>query len=321
LLCLSERFSLIVVLVSFSSVIGWGRDGHGMVADIAQSLLTNESSAFVHMHLPSPTNGNMSDVSVWADNILYANTEPNYLNWQWSGPLHYVNTKDWTCVYDRQNDCNWTSTQGCVDGAIQNYTKRLGDSQLDSTQLHEALKFVIHFIGDVHQPLHGGFESDLGGNSIRGTFFGQSVNLHSLWDTTMIQRKINTEFQSQRPLYLQYLLNLMNSRYAQNISDWTQCSTGDDSPYLACSSRWIQEDAELSCTFVYRDENDEPLTSATGFNFSDTYYNTRMDIVELRLIQAGVRLAAVINKINAATLPRLSLSLIALILMYIVLLN
>lgn len=112
----------------------------------------------------------MSNVSSWADNIRHADTEPNYLNWQWSAPLHYAVTMDWSCVYDRQNDCNWTSTQSCVDGAIQNYTNRLGESRMDPTQLEEALKFIIHFIGDVHQPLHGGFAGDLNGNTIRGGY-------------------------------------------------------------------------------------------------------------------------------------------------------
>lgn len=166
--CLTQLLFALVLLTVFHSTCGWGRDGHSLVADIAQSLLTNESAAFVRLHLPAEINGSMSNVSTWADNILYENTEPNYLNWRWSSPLHYVNTKDWSCVYDRQNDCNWTSTQGCVDGAIQNYTTRLANSQLDSTQLEEALKFVIHFISDVHQPLHGGFQSDLGGNTIYG---------------------------------------------------------------------------------------------------------------------------------------------------------
>lgn len=150
----------------------------------------------------------------------------------------------------------------------------------------------------------------------------------------MIQRKINTDFQSQRPLYLEHLINQMNGRYAQSISDWTQCSSLDDSRYLACSSIWIQEDAQLSCNVVYRDENGQQITSDTGFNISETYYNTRMDVVEVRLIQAGVRLAAVINKIvetldaenepddnQSATLPHLSFHLIAIISMYIVLLN
>lgn len=138
----------------------------------------------------------------------------------------------------------------------------------------------------------------------------------------MIQQKINTEFQSQRSLYLEYLMDQMTSRYAQNISAWTNCSSVDDSHYLACSSIWIQEDAELSCEFVYRDENNQPISSATGFNITESYYTTRIDIVELRLIQAGVRLAAVINKIvetdSSASLQRLSFPLIAFILMYAV---
>jgi len=326
---------VLVLLPFLNSVCGWGRDGHALVADIAQSLLTEDSSAFVHIHLPSEINGSMSNVSTWADNIIHADTEPDYMNWQWSAALHYADTKDWSCVYDRQSDCNWTSTQLCVDGAIQNYTKRLADSQLDPIQIQEALKFIIHFIGDVHQPLHGGFVGDLGGNTVRGNFFGQSVNLHSLWDTTMIQRKINTDFQSQRPLYLEHLINEMHGRYARNISDWTHCTSLDDSRYLACSSMWLQEDAELGCKVVYRDDNDQQITPVTGFNISETYYNTRMDVVEQRLIQAGVRLAAVINTIvqtkdteeepdetqSVALRMRLSLPLVALLSMYITLLS
>lgn len=156
-----------VFLARSSSVSAWGRDGHILVANIAQSLLTTEATEFVRTYLPSD-NGTMSNVSSWADNILYEDTEPNYLNWRWSSPLHYVNTRDWSCVYDRLNDCNWNGTQGCVDGAIQNYTMRLANPELGPVQLEEALKFIIHFIGDVHQPLHGGFATDLGGNTIRG---------------------------------------------------------------------------------------------------------------------------------------------------------
>ncbi len=166
----TELYSLVILITCFTSVIGWGRDGHIIVADIAQSLLTNETTEFVRLHLPLEINGNMSNVSIWADNILYENTEPNYLNWRWSSPLHYVNTQDWSCVYDRQNDCNWSNGRECVDGAIQNYTERLANTELDDIQLEEALKFIIHFIGDVHQPLHGGFASDLGGNGISGRY-------------------------------------------------------------------------------------------------------------------------------------------------------
>jgi hypothetical protein len=161
-------FSAVFLLVSSGSVYGWGFDGHALVARIAQTLLTDESTTFVLDHLPSDVSGDMSKVASWADSILYPDTDPDYLNWQWSKPLHYVNTEDWACVYDRQSECSWNSGRQCVDGAIQNYTRRLANSQQDPIQRQEALQFLIHFIGDVHQPLHGGFESDRGGNSIRG---------------------------------------------------------------------------------------------------------------------------------------------------------
>lgn len=170
--CLSSTtlFSAVLLLASANLVQGWGADGHSLVAAIAQSLLSDNASKFVRDHLPAEINGNMSNVSSWADNILYPDTDPDYWNWQWSKQLHYVNTQDWSCVYDRQRDCNWTTDQRCVDGSIQNYTQRLADSQLDSIQRQEALKFVIHFIGDAHQPLHAGFAGDEGGNTIHGNY-------------------------------------------------------------------------------------------------------------------------------------------------------
>ena len=113
----------------------------------------------------------------------------------------------------------------------------------------------------------------------------------------MIKRRIDQDFQSEPLNYLDYLIKTMKSVYAHNISDWTDCSSSSESRYLACSNLWIDEDAKLDCETVYRDEDDEKITTATGFTLGQTYYNTRMITVELRLIQAGVRLAAVINKI------------------------
>jgi hypothetical protein len=102
-------------------------------------------------------------------------------------------------------------------------------------------------------------------------------------------------------LYLDYLVNEMKNHYAQNISDWTNCSSSDESRFLACSILWIQENAKINCDIVYRDENNRRITKDTGFNLGRTYYNTRIVIVEQRLIQAGLRLGAVINKIVQST--------------------
>ncbi|CAF1919537.1 unnamed protein product [Rotaria magnacalcarata] len=290
------------LLISRDSVHGWGQDGHSLTGAIAQTILTTESIDFVRNHLPWYASGNMSMMASWPDYIIYPDTNPvDYLNWQWSKELHFVDTKDWSCVYDREQDCNWSGAQQCVDGSIQNYTGRLADAQQDDIQRQEALKFIIHFIGDAHQPLHAGFQGDRGGNSIRGRFFGKETNLHSLWDTVMIERRISQDFHSQPLLYLDYLLDQMKTRYAQNISDWTHCPSTDESRFLACSTSWIVEDAQFNCDIVYRDENNQPMSVSKEFNLGQTYYNTRMVILEQRLIQGGLRLGTVINKIVQST--------------------
>lgn len=130
-----------------------------------------------------------------------------------------------------------------------------------------------------------------------GRFFTQNVNLHSLWDTTMIKKRIHDDFQSRPLNYLSYLIKTMKSVYSHNISDWTDCASSSESRFLACANLWIEEDAKLNCETVYRDEDDQKITIETGFTLGQTYFHTRMNTVELRLIQAGVRLGAVINKI------------------------
>jgi len=152
-----------------STINGWGPIGHSFVARIAQSMLNNNSQNFVRDRLPWYAKGNLSMLSSWADRVIYLESNPvDFLNWLWTKELHYVNTPDWVCNYDRNRDCNWTSAQNCIDGSIQNYTRRLANAKQDDIQQQEALKFLVNFIGDAHQPLHAGFASDKGGNTIEG---------------------------------------------------------------------------------------------------------------------------------------------------------
>lgn len=113
----------------------------------------------------------------------------------------------------------------------------------------------------------------------------------------MIEHRITIDYHSQPQLYLKHLIDVMKTNYSQNISDWTNCSSSDETRFLACSTIWIQEDAKLNCEVVYIDENGQRITNETGFKLGDIYFNTRMVFVEQRLIQGGVRLGTVINKI------------------------
>lgn len=163
---MSPIFFLIILCGSFVPGHGWGRVGHTIIARLALSTVTNTTSQWIRQLIPWYLNGNFTVTASWADDILYENTNAiGFPNWQWSRPFHYINTPDWVCNYQVERDCK---NDVCIDGAIRNYTKRLGNSQLDYTQHQEALYFLVHYVGDIHQPLHTGFSSDYGGNRIRG---------------------------------------------------------------------------------------------------------------------------------------------------------
>lgn len=165
---MSARSSLLAVFFveACLCVYAWGPVGHTTIVRLAQSQLSGAALDWSISLTPWHWNGNLSAMASWADDILYADANPTgFGNWQWSRPLHYVNIPDWNCEYKPERDC---VDEVCVAGAIRNYTRRL-ETILDEVQRKEAMYFLIHFMGDIHQPLHAGFSGDRGGNSVRGT--------------------------------------------------------------------------------------------------------------------------------------------------------
>jgi len=214
----------------------------------------------------------------------------------WSGPLHYINTPDWVCDYVRSRDCIANGMINfCVDGAIQNYTARVSDTSLPFDQQAEALKFFVHFFGDIHQPLHCGFTSDEGGNTLKGTFEGSSTNLHSVWDTGILTKRMAANFGANQTTYANYLLNQIRTDWAPLAKQWVECeSTG--SPYGACSEEWGNESTKLSCEYSYV-EADGTTHITNNFVLGDPYYERNYPIVDMQLAKAGVRMAYVMNQI------------------------
>lgn len=93
-------------------------------------------------------------------------------------------------------------------------------------------------------------------------------------------------------------MNLLHTTYADNITQWATCPSGNETEYLACSKAWIDESMNLNCAYVYRDEDNQPMNSSSEtYHLCDIYFNTRIDFLRQRLLQGGVRLATVINKI------------------------
>lgn len=153
----------------------WGGEGHRLIADIAESRLSGPARNEVKRLLALEPGASLASVSTWADEFR----SPSTAAW------HYINfPRDANCRYEPDRSC----IQGaCVVGAIERQAAVLASDAPDEERL-KALKYVVHFVADAHQPLHGGFADDRGGNSYQVQAFGRGSNLHALWDTGLIQR-------------------------------------------------------------------------------------------------------------------------------------
>jgi hypothetical protein len=163
---------LLCMLVA-SPAQAWSGFGHRLVGELAERQLSDTARDEVRRLLQDEAEPTLAAVAAWADVVR---DEPTY---EWTEPLHYVRIHDRGCRYSAERDC---ASGECVVGAIERYARELGDTRLDRTRRAEALKFLTHFVGDVHQPLHAGRRPDKGGNDFQISLKGEGTNLHSVWD-------------------------------------------------------------------------------------------------------------------------------------------
>src|SRR4051794_33270928 len=155
----------------------WGPEGHAIVADIAEAHLTPAAAAQVTRLLALEDRQHLDHVASWADGIRASHRE--------TAPWHFVDIPLDAVNYDPARDC---AGGNCVVSKISQFTAVLANgSAVDADRLN-ALKWVVHFVGDIHQPLHAEDHDDRGGNDVRLTYFSKSTNLHSIWDGGIIEQ-------------------------------------------------------------------------------------------------------------------------------------
>eukprot|EP01006_Ploeotia_vitrea_P033625 TRINITY_DN65595_c2_g1_i1.p1 TRINITY_DN65595_c2_g1~~TRINITY_DN65595_c2_g1_i1.p1 ORF type:complete len:646 (-),score=322.72 TRINITY_DN65595_c2_g1_i1:280-2139(-) len=259
----------------------WGNTGHQLTGYVAQQLLNSNAASQVKSILAGQT---MEEVATWADQVKHE------WQWKWTSVLHYINTPSWQCSFNKDQDC---ADQMCVYGAILNYTQQLTTTSGVSQQ--DALKFVIHFIGDIHQPLHVGFADDRGGNSITGTYDGHSTNLHAIWDYNMIDTRMSNDFGNSESAYGDFLYKQITGPWASQAAEWAKCSDGSAASSDACPDEWANESAKLACTNAYTDSKGDHVPN--NFTLGSDYYNFNKDIIDQQLAKAAVRMASTLNKV------------------------
>jgi hypothetical protein len=155
--------------------------GHITVAYIASDFVLPETASYFQALLRNDSSSYLAGIATWADSIRYT-------KWgRFTGPFHFIDAHDSppnNCTVDFERDCK---EEGCVITAIGNYTSRLLDSSLPAWERAQAAKFVVHFVGDIHQPLH---TEDVarGGNGIHVRFDGTDLNLHHVWDSSIAEK-------------------------------------------------------------------------------------------------------------------------------------
>ncbi len=166
--------TLAAAVAAPGSACAWGADGHRLVATVAEGLLTPEAKAEADRLLALDPGATLASISTWADEVR----SPATAAW------HYVNfPRGSACTYDAAQLC---AGGACVVSAIERQTAILASKAPDADRLL-ALKYLVHFVGDVHQPLHAGYADDKGGNTYQLQAFGRGTNLHALWDSGLIR--------------------------------------------------------------------------------------------------------------------------------------
>ncbi len=161
--------------------LGWafGADGHRIVGHIAHDRLCESGREAVSELLDGDSLG---EAGLWADKIR------GYNEWDYAKPWHFINIPDGTTLQEAKR-----SKEGDVLWAIHEMSRRLDDPKLSKKEHAQALKFLIHFVADVHQPLHVGRYDDRGGNRVKVTYFRKpglppgKTNLHAYWDSAALE--------------------------------------------------------------------------------------------------------------------------------------
>ncbi|OOQ87424.1 Nuclease PA3 [Penicillium brasilianum] len=275
----------LVTLGSLSGVNAWGSLGHATVAYIAQNYVSSSTASWAQGVLGDTSTSYLANIASWAD--TYRTTTAG----KWSAPLHFIDAEDsppTSCNVNYTRDCG---SSGCSISAIANYTQRAGDSGLTTANVAEALKFLVHFLGDVTQPLHDE-AYEVGGNDIAVTFEGYSDNLHSDWDTYMPQKLVGGSSLTYAQTWAKTLISEIDSgSYKSVASSWIQGDSISDP--ITTATRWASDANAYVCTVVMPNG---AAALQTG-DLYPTYYNSAIGTIELQIAKCGYRLANWLNLI------------------------
>src|ERR1700744_1321498 len=262
-----KKYTLLIIVCGLGiSLISWDYKGHKAVAIIAENHLNPNVKTNVAKLLRGEK---MSEVASWADDIK---SEPAYRS---TASWHYLNLPA-GLTYEQFSQTITSENQPTIYSAIINCEEQLVSKSTTLNQKQVALKFLIHFVGDAHQPMHVSRTEDKGGNNIEVKFDNAELSLHALWDGKLIDH----EGLSDKQIAKEY-----DTATPEQISKW------QSDPVII----WLWESYQIS-TILYKEVE-------ANNDLDEQYYKDHINVVHNRIEKAGIRLAGELNRLLGADQP------------------
>lgn len=277
------KTSLAIVLIALVPVVAfaWSALGHRLVGALAQARLNPKAAAEVAVLLKGEPDPSLAGVATWADDLR--STDPD--RFRATSRWHYINAVGGGCNFDLARDC---PDGNCAVGALERETAILGDRSQPLEARRDALKWVVHLVGDLHQPLHANSRTDRGGNqfqislrtSIQPEGYAlkqyvngvQGTNLHSVWDFYIL---------ANRKLDL--------NAYAAALEAAPSATAATEAQASSSPLQWAEESCRLTETAgLYPPDNKHTMTSH--------YLEQMRPLAEERVQVGAIRLADLLNQ-------------------------
>ena len=247
-----KLFLQIILLLNLA--FSWGKTGHRTTGEVAEHFLTKKTKIEIKKILQNPS---LAIASTWSDEMR---SNPDFRKYN---PWHYANMP-LNITYANSKK----SSKGDIIQAIKLSKSKLKDNDVSLEEKAFYLRYLVHLIGDIHQPLHVGRGEDRGGNDIKVKWFGDDSNLHRVWDTNMID--------NYQMSYTELSSHLLLSFSSENIE-------------LLSENEWIDE-SQNKVKIIYSNVRN-------GDYLGYDYIYENFDIVKIQLFTAGYRLAGTLNEV------------------------
>ena len=309
-------YSMCAIISLFwpSAAQAWGCKGHQTVALLAEKHLTPEAREWVmkllsenpidaklNRYCGGAVRDAMADAATWADDVRGERK---------NGPWHYIDIPRGSKRSPLEPYCG---AEGCVTRAISEQLAILRDPKADAAKRAEALRYIIHFVGDLHQPLHTVTNADEGGNCLPVKYFRRSPhehnhsfspNLHSLWDTAILERDTEGADAAE-------YADTLDALFAADTEGWQKAGIHVD--------EWVWEGYDFAESVVYGNltpkvaiEPNVAVHSCSDDNnigerllrqnivAGEAYQGKAAPVAEKRIAEGGVRLAMILNEVAKA---------------------